>query len=85
MRLQPFCVCPHHKGKDRTAKSEVVDHIEPHRGDTRLFFNPSNLQALAKQCHDKFKQSLEKGGRGFDQGCDVNGEPLNEDAAWYVA
>jgi hypothetical protein len=48
-----------------------------------LFFNVNNLQALTKQCHDKFKQSQEKGGWGFDQGCDENGEPLNQDAAWY--
>ncbi len=30
-----------------------VDHIEPHRGDLKLFFNYKNLQALCKSCHSK--------------------------------
>lgn len=64
---------------DATAKADVVDHIERHKGDRRLFFDRRNLQSMTKQCHDKFKQSEEKGGAGFSQGCDVNGNPLNGD------
>jgi len=30
----------------------VVDHIIPHRGDDRLFWDESNWQALCKRCHD---------------------------------
>ena len=30
----------------------VVDHIVPHRGAQRLFWDESNWQALCKQCHD---------------------------------
>lgn len=32
--------------------AEVVDHIEPHKGDLGLFFDPANLQPLCKRCHD---------------------------------
>lgn len=32
--------------------SQVVDHIEPHRGDQRLFWRRSNWQPLCKRCHD---------------------------------
>lgn len=28
-----------------------VDHVEPHRGDARLFWDLTNLQALCKPCH----------------------------------
>ena len=31
----------------------VVDHIVPHRGDKRLFWDKSNWQSLCKRCHDK--------------------------------
>jgi len=34
-------------------RSEVVDHIERHRGDKALFFDRCNLQALCTQCHNK--------------------------------
>jgi 5-methylcytosine-specific restriction endonuclease McrA len=61
----------------------VVDHKVPHKGDLRLFFNPKNLQSMTKECHDRFKQSLEKGGAGFDKGCDAGGQPLNKDHSWY--
>lgn len=33
-------------------KAEVVDHIVPHRGDEKLFWDESNWQALCKRCHD---------------------------------
>lgn len=34
-------------------RATVVDHIIPHRGDQRLFWDRSNWQPLCKQCHDK--------------------------------
>ena len=30
----------------------VVDHIKDHKGDTMLFWDSSNWQALCKKCHD---------------------------------
>lgn len=83
LRREPLCQCPHHRGLDVNAVGEVVDHIKPHKGNKRLFFDVRNLQSMTKSCHDKLKQSAEKGGKGFDQGCDVNGEPLNKDHQWY--
>jgi len=38
----------------------VVDHIEPHRGNVALFFDPGNLQSVAKSWHDSEKQKAEK-------------------------
>jgi 5-methylcytosine-specific restriction enzyme A len=31
----------------------VVDHIVPHKGDHRLFWDESGCQALCKPCHDR--------------------------------
>ena len=76
----PYCQCPHHKNK--RIEGNVVDHKIPHKGDTKLFWDKDNLQTLTKQCHDKFKQSEERGGRGFNQGCDVQGNPLNQLDHW---
>jgi len=41
----------------------VVDHIIPHRGDSRLFWHRGNWQALCKPCHDR-KTAMEDGGFG---------------------
>lgn len=60
----------------------VVDHIIPHKGDTRLFWQATNLQTLTKYCHDRFKQSQEKGGKGFNVGSDSKGNPLNKLDHW---
>lgn len=76
-----YCQCPHHR--DDKILATVVDHKKPHKGDTRLFYNPANLQSMTKECHDKYKQSQESGGVGFDRGCDVSGAPLNQDHSWY--
>lgn len=40
----------------------VADHVEPHRGNEGLFWDPANLQCLCKSCHDGWKQAHEKGG-----------------------
>lgn len=76
----PMCQCQHCKSIGLIAN--VVDHIKAHKGNQVLFWDKANLQAMNKQCHDKYKQSEERGGHGFDQGCDINGSPLNADHPW---
>jgi len=71
---RPYCECVHCAGK--FVPGEVVDHIKPHRGDTKIFYDSSNLQTLTKLCHDSMKQSEERGGRGFNRGCDARGNPI---------
>lgn len=39
----------------------VADHVRPHRGDQRLFWDEANLQAMCKACHDRTKQVEEQG------------------------
>lgn len=53
LRAHPLCECPNcQAGAKRVTKADVVDHIIPHRGDKRLFWDESNWQAMSKQCHD---------------------------------
>jgi 5-methylcytosine-specific restriction endonuclease McrA len=52
-------------------KAEVVDHIIPHKGDNKLFLDPTNFQSLCKKCHDCKKQRAEV--RGFSDEVDENG------------
>ncbi|MGE3247968.1 MAG: HNH endonuclease [Beijerinckiaceae bacterium] len=42
------------------APSTVVDHIEPHKGDLKLFWRRSNWQALCASCHNSRKQRIER-------------------------
>jgi 5-methylcytosine-specific restriction protein A len=38
----------------------ICDHVRPHRGDARMFWDETNLQTLCKPCHDTVKQAIEK-------------------------
>nr|DAE96978.1 MAG TPA: HNH endonuclease [Caudoviricetes sp.] len=44
-----------------------VDHIIPHRGDQKLFWDMSNWQALCHNCHSA-KTAREDGGFGNKRG-----------------
>lgn len=55
----PLCIYCAKRGLIELAS--VVDHIEPHRGDEKLFWNRSNWQALCAACHDTHKRREEMG------------------------
>lgn len=61
LREHPLCAHCSSLGKDEP--STVTDHVIPHRGDTQLFWDRSNWQALCKGCHDR-KTVTEDGGFG---------------------
>ena len=46
----PLCVMCLKEGKYTAA--EVVDHITPHRGDAKKFWDVNNWQGLCKKHHD---------------------------------
>lgn len=53
LKAHPYCrMCG--------ASSRVVDHVIPHRGDKRLFWQRSNWQALCTPCHSSRKQREER-------------------------
>lgn len=78
LRRHPVCVMCALLG--RVTEATVVDHIVPHRGDSKLFWDSGNWQALCKPCHDRHKQRLEKSGRVV--GCSVNGVPIDRNHHW---
>ena len=51
--LHSHPLCEECLKQGRYTKATVVDHIVPHRGDQKLFWDQSNWQALCKRCHDK--------------------------------
>ncbi len=54
LREHPLCECPECKAGDvRVIVATVVDHITPHKGDMKLFWDRKNWQAMSKSCHDK--------------------------------
>lgn len=51
LREHPLCVkCLE---DDRVESATVVDHIVPHRGDMKLFWDRSNWQAMCESCHNR--------------------------------
>jgi 5-methylcytosine-specific restriction protein A len=78
LRNHPTCrLCQKHQ---RITGATVADHVKPHRGDRKLFFDPLNLQSLCDTCHSGAKQSEER--RGTTPGCDVSGTPLDSTSHW---
>lgn len=47
----------------RTRAATEVDHVVPHRGNKKLFWDPTNHQPLCKSCHST-KTATEDGGFG---------------------
>lgn len=61
LKLNPVCVRCDADGV-LTAAS-VTDHVVPHKGDKKLFWNKGNWQALCVTCHNS-KTATEDGGFG---------------------
>ena len=47
--LNTHALCAH----CQRAAATVLDHVRPHRGDTLLFWDQSNWQALCVTCHNR--------------------------------
>jgi 5-methylcytosine-specific restriction enzyme A len=45
-------LCMRCKVEGRLEPAIVVDHVVPHRGDQKLFWDEANWAALCKACHD---------------------------------
>ena len=61
LKEHPLCV--HCERDGRLTPASEVDHIIPHNGDMKLFWDQTNWQGLCKKCHSK-KTALEDGGFG---------------------
>lgn len=45
---------------DHVAAANVVDHVIPHRGDLKLFWDQGNWQSLCRSHHSSDKQAEER-------------------------
>ena len=57
LREHPLCVM--HQQQGHTVAADVVDHIVPHKGDPRLFWDASNLWCVCGDCHRTVCQRIE--------------------------
>lgn len=76
LKQHPLCVMCAKAGRTRAAN--VVDHIEPHKGDQTLFWSQANWQSLCGRCHNSTKQAQERALHG----CDEQGNPIQHRAHW---
>ena len=58
-----------------------VDHIQPHKGDSELFYDAANLASLCKICHSR--KTMNENGLNknkYDKPpIDINGWPINKE------
>lgn len=80
LRAHPLCVaCGRH---GLVVPATVVDHITPHKGNRKLFWDRSNWQALCKGCHDE-KTLGEQGKSQYKMpGCTTGGYPTDPRHPW---
>jgi 5-methylcytosine-specific restriction endonuclease McrA len=75
---QPLCKICERMGK--VTASDTVDHIIPHKGNPKLFWDVNNLQGVCKSCHDSIKAAEERSGKV--SGCDASGMPIDPGHHW---
>jgi 5-methylcytosine-specific restriction enzyme A len=63
LRAHPLAVDWFGTHDGRVFAAEELDHIVPHRGDMKLFWDASNWQGLTKADHSR-KTAMEDGGFG---------------------
>ena len=78
--LRSHPLCKKHQERGIVKPATVVDHIKPHKGDTALFWNQANWQALCKACHDGAKQREERG--SVSDACELSGLPSDPRHPW---
>jgi 5-methylcytosine-specific restriction protein A len=78
LMLEPLCRICEIKGKVTAAS--IADHITPHRGDPRLFWE-GKLQSLCPACHSGLKRQTER--RGYSTEVGPDGYPTDHRHPWY--
>ena len=51
--LEEHPLCKECRKNGTLTPATVIDHIIPHRGDKKLFWDETNWQPLCKDCHDR--------------------------------
>lgn len=78
-QLSLYPLCAYHLRQGLAIEATVCDHVTPHRGDLKLFWQ-GPFQSLCAQCHNRVKK-LEEGGKGVIGG-DTQGNPIDPNHHW---
>lgn len=68
LALNPLCVASRANGL--IVAADMVDHIVPHKGDMRLFWDRGNWQALSMDMHRRVKAVIEARWKAGQVGAD---------------
>jgi 5-methylcytosine-specific restriction enzyme A len=79
-QLSKHPLCDMCRQQGRITPATVADHIVPHHGDPRLFYDPNNLQSLCASCHNARKKLQEI--HGYSPACGIDGQPLDANHPW---
>ena len=79
--LQTHPLCERCKAQGRVKAATVVDHKQPHKGDTALFWDRNNWAALCLNCHNSAKQSEER--LGYSKTVGIDGWPVDQRHPFY--
>ena len=60
----------------------IIDHVTPHRGNRKLFFNRENIQTLCRSCHDSRKRMLDLD--GYDPQVGADGWPVDQEHPFHT-
>lgn len=80
LKSHPLCIICTRTGT--TSVATVVDHITPHKGDLALFWDQNNWQPLCENCHNSYKQAMDKS--GVIRGCQLDGQPTDPNHHWNI-
>jgi len=61
--LRSHPLCKECEGEGKVVAATVVDHIKPHKGNKKLFWDKLNWQSLCAPCHNR-KTATHDGGFG---------------------
>ncbi|MFT0532257.1 HNH endonuclease signature motif containing protein [Castellaniella hirudinis] len=78
--LQDHPLCIYCQEDGRVEAATVVNHVIPHQGDQKLFWDESNWAAVCKPHHDSTIAREEA--RGVRIGGDETGQPLDPKHHW---
>ena len=65
----------------RVTGADTVDHVKPHKGDTKLFWDSNNLQSLCSTCHNSVAQEKDK--KGYAMGYGLDGYPIDSNHPFH--
>ena len=68
--LDQHPLCRFHEDRGETAQADVTDHIIPHKGSLKLFWDRTNWQPLCFNCHNSLKAQIERHGYHNHHGLD---------------